>query len=432
MERVKKLVTNERGVILVISLLIMALLIGAGVGAIVSMQTDLRTSSNLKTGTQAFDVADAGIEWARQKLKRTTTNPPTLSALCDTTTESSCNVTKTVGTGSFTVTFIGSPSSPAKVDKLVATVNVESEGTVGTSKAKIQALLRKTYELADGALSVRGDADTNLSGTSFTLDGRDYNTTGTLKAGAKAAYGFSTETSSLDAEATSQVAANQESSIVGKGGTTPNIEQSDLFPQSEMTQLATDLCNDGAAASQTTGTTTSTGGNTNGTFTVTGGNPPTLDIPTGQTWGLPTSPVVRCINGPTTSSDDLVKFAGNFTGYGILVIRNANVEIAGAFRWEGLIMITGSNVGLQFSGGGNKDVFGSIMINETNPDDPSRSGGNCSSGCEVDLAGNVNVKYSSSALQNAITATSGTNPLQNVFDTMPSMVTAVYWRTVSN
>ena len=54
MRAVSKLLTDQRGMILVISLMILALLLGAGVGAIVSMQTDLKSSSNLKTGTQAL------------------------------------------------------------------------------------------------------------------------------------------------------------------------------------------------------------------------------------------------------------------------------------------------------------------------------------------------------------------------------------------
>lgn len=63
-----KLLNNERGMILVISLLILALLLGAGVGAIVSMQTDLKTSSNLKVGKMAFYIADAGVNRAFEEL----------------------------------------------------------------------------------------------------------------------------------------------------------------------------------------------------------------------------------------------------------------------------------------------------------------------------------------------------------------------------
>ena len=73
--KAKEFLTNERGVVLVISLLILALLIGAGVGAIVSMQTDLRISANLKTGKQAFFLAEAGIEWGKQQVKDAGSHP---------------------------------------------------------------------------------------------------------------------------------------------------------------------------------------------------------------------------------------------------------------------------------------------------------------------------------------------------------------------
>lgn len=68
MKTFRKLLANKQGMILVISLMILSLLLGAGVGAIVSMQTDLRTSSNLKTGKQAFYIGDAGINRAWKDL----------------------------------------------------------------------------------------------------------------------------------------------------------------------------------------------------------------------------------------------------------------------------------------------------------------------------------------------------------------------------
>ncbi|HLA04578.1 MAG TPA: hypothetical protein VJZ16_01215 [Syntrophales bacterium] len=106
--------------ILVISLLILALLIGAGVGAIVSMQTDFRTSANLKTGTQAFDLAEAGIEWAKQQSKKSAANPPNPSGN-----------TQTMSTGTFTVSF----SDATKESQLVGKVTATSTGTVRTPRA---------------------------------------------------------------------------------------------------------------------------------------------------------------------------------------------------------------------------------------------------------------------------------------------------------
>jgi len=64
-----KMLVDERGIVLVITLLTIALLIGAGAAAIVSVQTDLRTSANLSAGNRAFYIAEAGINHARYELQ---------------------------------------------------------------------------------------------------------------------------------------------------------------------------------------------------------------------------------------------------------------------------------------------------------------------------------------------------------------------------
>lgn len=393
MGAMKKLSANQQGMILVLSLLILALLMGAGVGAIISTQTDLKTSSNLKTASQAFFLAEAGVEWAKQEVKKSAANPPNPSG-----------ATQTLSPGSFTVTF----SNATKESQVVGYVTVTSTGTVGNSTATITARVKKTYEITDGAISMRGaDAGASFTGNSFVVDGRDYTTAGALVGNAKQQYGISVPNSTLDSQVTSAVANNQLNNIVGKGGTTPNIEQSDFMPSSEMTQLADDLC------AQSNAITTNISGEE-------------LDVPTGQVWGTAASPTLRCINGQTTgtyASTDKVEFAGNFTGAGILIVKNADIQINGAWHWEGLIIVTGANVGFKVAGGGTKDIYGSIMINETSTDSP----------VEVDLQGAVNVRYSSTALQNAMGLfDSSQNPLQGVYDSMPSSISTTYWRMVSN
>lgn len=64
-----KTLTDERGIVLVISLLTIALLIGAGAAAIISTQTDLRTSGNLSSGNRAFYIAEAGVNHAHSELQ---------------------------------------------------------------------------------------------------------------------------------------------------------------------------------------------------------------------------------------------------------------------------------------------------------------------------------------------------------------------------
>ncbi len=55
---------SERGVVLVIVLLIMGLLSAVAAGTLLSGQIDLRISANLKTRTQAFYIAEAGLHRA--------------------------------------------------------------------------------------------------------------------------------------------------------------------------------------------------------------------------------------------------------------------------------------------------------------------------------------------------------------------------------
>jgi hypothetical protein len=60
---------GDQGIVLVTSLLLIALLIGAGAAAIVAVQSDLRTTANLNGGNRAFYVAEAGINHARGELQ---------------------------------------------------------------------------------------------------------------------------------------------------------------------------------------------------------------------------------------------------------------------------------------------------------------------------------------------------------------------------
>ncbi len=65
----QKTLASERGIVLVISLLTIALLIAAGAAAIVSVQSDLKSAGNLSAGNRAFYIAEAGVNHARRELQ---------------------------------------------------------------------------------------------------------------------------------------------------------------------------------------------------------------------------------------------------------------------------------------------------------------------------------------------------------------------------
>ena len=143
--------------VLVISLLILALLIGAGVGAILSTQTDLKTSGNLKTAAQAFYLAEAGIERGKKTVKDSTSSPPV--------TAGSCAAAETLGDGSFTVCY-PSVSTSGSGAATVTTVTISSTGNVGNSTKTLQSAINKVFVLSQAAISFTGnEADSTFTGT---------------------------------------------------------------------------------------------------------------------------------------------------------------------------------------------------------------------------------------------------------------------------
>lgn len=389
MNAFRRLLDDERGMVMAISLLILALLIGAGVGAIVSTQTDLKTSGNLLTGTQAFYLAEAGIEWGKKRVEDTAPNPP-----------SPGTGTLRLSPGSFTVSFL----SPTKVNNLQATVTIQSTGQAGSSSSTIQARVTKSYELSDAAVSLRGnEGHPSFVGNAFLVDGRDYDpVTGTLVPGAKASFGISVPDATLEAQVEGGLTSQQKDNITGKGGTIPNVEKSGFLPSEVMARLVDELCNDPGAHVVDMPTT--------GTLSVSGNT----------TWGTRVSPELRCIRGLGLQQGDKVDIRGNFTGVGVLVVSDADLEIGGAFHWEGLILVSGTHVGFRVEGGGNKDIFGSAMINERGWDTGAGTE-------EIKLQGAATVRYSRSALQRAAQLFPLT-ALETIYDSVPSAITQNYWR----
>jgi hypothetical protein len=104
-----------------------------------------------------------------------------------------------------------------------------------------------------------------------------------------------------------------------------------------------------------------------------------------------------------------------------LVVRDADLVTNGAFRWEGLILVTGNNVGFRVEGGEGKDIFGSLLINERGTDSAPGTE-------ELKLQGTVHIRYSSSALRQAATLFP-LSALEALYPFLPSTIAQIYWRT---
>ncbi len=380
---------DQRGMVLYSSLLILSLLVAVGVGARVMLQSDFKLLANMRASMEAFYVAEAGIEWSKDEIRKNFSHPPILPSRA-----------QSFSSGNFSVSFL----SPTAVTSLVARIVVRSTGAVGSSSQVVQAQVTKTYDLADGAISLRGSANrVNFAGNPLLISGVDYDpATGQAVAGSKARPAISVPDEILQGLVEQGLSENQQSGNVGSGGGTSAIAESDFIPASAVVRFADGLC---SSAQAVTALVPSDG----------------MLLLAGQTWGTRTSPQLRCVEG-LAGPGDSVNLGGGVTGAGILVVRNADLIVSGSLQWEGLIVVTGSNVSFKVTGGESKEIYGSLMVNET---------GTPGTGTAIlDIQGSVRVLFSRPAL-NRVASLIPSSTLNATYSSLPSMISQEYWRTVT-
>jgi hypothetical protein len=385
----RKLICDKTGMVLFSSLLLVSLLMAAGMGAWIAIQNDYRITTNLRQGTAVFYLAEAGIEWAKQLINQAAVHPP-----------SPADRVQSFASGVFSVAFLSS----VPVTPLTAKILIRSTGTSGISSQTVQAQITKAYDLADGAIGLRGaETSVSLSGNSFLVSGFDSDPiSGAPIAGAKPRSAISTSSATLRAQIDAALPALKPGNVIG-GENNTAVSQSDLIASPIITQLGDDLCRAPQAAT---------------TAIPVGG---TLSL-AGESWGNRSTPQLHCIEG-LPGSGASVTMGGKLSGVGILVVRNAELVADSTFRWEGLIIVTGTGVGFRVVGEENKEVYGAVMINET---------GSVAATTPTILAlqGAIKVFYSRSALDRVVSLVPSAT-LENVYGSLPSTITQDYWRSVN-
>jgi hypothetical protein len=385
----RKLICDKTGMVLFSSLLLVSLLMAASMAAWIAIQNDFRITTNLRQGTAVFYLAEAGIEWAKQQINQAAIHPPRPA-----------DRVESFSSGTFSVVVLSStPLTP-----LTAKIVIRSTGVSGISSQTVQAQITKAYDLADGAIGLRGvETSVSFSGNSFFVSGFDSDPiNGALVAGAKPRSAISTSSAALRAQIDAALSALKPGNIVG-GEDNTAVSQSDLIPSPIITQLGDDLCRAPHAVT---------------TAIPVGG---TLSV-AGETWGSRSAPQLHCIEG-LSGPGDSVTVGGNFSGVGILVVRNAELVVNGVFRWEGLIIVTGTGVGFRVVGEENKEVYGALMINET---DSVAS----TTPTILALHGAIKMFYSRSALDRVVSLLPS-QTLENVYASLPATITQDYWRSVN-
>src|SRR5215813_1245637 len=427
MKKLRMLVDNERGVALMLALVILLTLTGLVLAFLSVSAFEPQISRNQSDTTRARFVADAGIEYAYDTLASNllnwnnylvgatcttgavlgaaNTTLPGLSAANGTFTvrvRNDCNAGDNKFTG--VVVEAGGNATNDTNNKLIVT----SVGTFNGTTKTITVVISKTLVPSiNAALAFPGiQADVNFNGSTFVIDGRDTrmaDTAGNPTGTHNAVYGITTNPAlpMLETQVENALANNQGNNVTGRDETSSsnppattagaNTIQGDNTLTSQMvTDFAAVLKKHADIMINTSASNPysiqSIGGGT-GTPTC------TSNWSSSTCWGSTTKPKIVYINGTLDNINTQytsLNISGTSEGTGILIIENGNTDINGNFRWNGPVITTGRNVGLRYLGGGYQSVYGATVVNELHNDGTAN--------LEGDIRGNANLLYSKEAL----------------------------------
>ncbi len=366
MIRKKRSARDERGMVLVVALLLLTVLLLLGATAVFTSTTDLRISANYRNNALAFNIAEAGVEVARNKLTTdigTNTIDQLLasSAGGDNVLQDSGSIANIYANGNFTASDnayvgptdfgVGTSQGTYRVyltndsrDGITSIADTNGEltltsfGLTGNSVAIIQeTVVKPTVPPMPGAIV--------LPGPNVTFNAPNSNATG-VAGGSESAVSVATSASQQTVVDEIKKRADNYTCDAGSGSACVRDEP-DQFHLSSY-----DLTNVGdierlAAVFRSVANTV-------------------ITVPSGGNAALTAAQV------GTTSDRKIVFVDGNATlgpvnGAGVLVV-TGTLTLNGNFNYNGLIMCIGQGK-LQRNGGGHGYIIGSIFVAQTR--DPS-------------------------------------------------------------
>ena len=236
-------------------------------------------------------------------------------------------------------------------------VFLRSTGTYAGTSRTLAVVLRRSVEIPDVTSSVQFNVSNpivDLNGNAFLISGAEHAVNG--NADPTLAERVAIASPAAPSVIVDQIPAKRRDQVVGAGaepsvGQVPPIDLVGLVEQARA--AATVLISPGTHSSVSIGQATDAG-------------------------------VV------TAYAEGNVKFTGNGTGAGLLVV-DGDLDIAGGFQWTGIVIVRGRV--RMVGGGGTKRLIGGLVIGEeiSNDDDES----------EVTVSGNVELLFSSAAIRMA-------------------------------
>jgi hypothetical protein len=381
---------NESGFVLITVLIILAVLMAAGIGASVSVQNNLRVSASMRAGTIAAYLAEAGVEVIKQRIAKAAAIPVVSPA-----------TTGELAGGHYSVSILSS----TQTGPLSAVVLVRALGQVGKATQSVHARITKTYDLADAAITLRGRArGFNFAGDMFSLSGLDEDLVSrTPIYGARTRAAITVASAEALQQLENALETQQRAKLVGDDGLGYSIAIGRSLAATDIDRLAMELCSAPNVISVDV--------------------PPTGSLlVTGEIWGNRVAPELRCVRG-APGAGDTVAITGNTSGAGVLVVRDTELVISGAFQWEGWIIVSGSDVGFRVAGADEKTILGALVLAE--------SGQAVGSGpLLLDISGSVRIGFSRQAFTIAASAVPDVF-LASSYAVLPAVIKQDYWRSIS-
>lgn len=377
---------EEKGMVLVVALLLISALLLLGTTAVMTSTTDMKISANYKTANMAFYAAEAGIEEARARMEANFT--PATGRIDD---SSPTSTTWSVSIGG------ASPSYTSIQSALTYTVRIEHQTSGGsvlywgdanndglyerttTSGAKMRNIYLVTSTgsafPASGAqktiaaemtrlppITVPGplyvEAETKITGNSSTIIGTD-------KCGTDNKPGVVTTL------AGSTITQSGNPSIVGSPQISSNNTNMDVRTMINSHKSAANYPYDFNINKNETG--------------IHWGTPTQGALDTDASTCDVTPPNIVYYNMHDTSS---ITLTGGSSGCGLLLVEG-DLIVHGGFSWYGLVMVTGS---VTFLGGGSeaKNITGGII-----------AGNDVDASLDLnDVGGGISIVYCSAAINN--------------------------------
>jgi len=370
---------NEKGMVLPLGLMFLAIIAILGTTAVIITTTDLKIGNNYRTSEQAFYAAEAGIEEARARMKADANDPIT-----------NINQGAYIGVASKAQ---GKGYDPAKHGLYASLSDLDY----------VVEIIHQTN--AAGNVLYWGDPDGDgISGRNTTTGQNIYLVTSYGSSGASTKVievemtriPPITVPAALYVETSTKIQGNS-THIIGTDscGTDDKPGIATTKPDTEPITTVGNPTVTGAVGADPDVSYSSTDMNIQSVLDSFKGSADFAylvdsDTHTGMSWGTPT--LGTTLQDPSSCScnnivyyntqDTDITLSGGTEGCGILLV-DGDLNMHGGFSWHGMVIVTGSVI---FLGGGDKNITGALIAGGT---------------LDADIiGGNSNIVYCSSAIDN--------------------------------